>query len=569
MKIKYFKEIARDQQIDEKKIIKLLLENRKITDIKDFLNPKNPIEISLSDFGAYQKQINQTLKLLTQFYHDQKMIVVYTDYDADGITGGAILWETLYLLGFKVMPYVPDRKKEGYGFSILGIDNVINRFNPALIVSVDHGITKVKEVAYAKKKGIKVIITDHHLKQETTPKADAIFHIPKLSGAGVAYFVAKEIFNKFKTQSPNFKINNRAVEQLNNYFSVDYLSLAAIGTVADLVPLIGPSRSLVKYGLETFSKVNRFGIKHILKEAGIEGKTITPYEIGFIIAPRINAVGRLENAIDGLRLLCTTKEDRAYQLAHRIGTKNRERQDLVEKSVAEAIRNLGERGKKQRLIILTSDHWHEGIIGLIASKIAEQFYRPTIVITKTDAVYKGSARSIPGFHITNFLRGLKKYLIDIGGHNQAAGFTIATNQLTKFITTANKLANKYLKNKDLEKNIAADLKLPISKITLTLVKALETLAPFGIANPRPTFYSQGQLISARSFGKANNHLKLYVKDPNNQSPITNCQTLEMVSFNNPSPLPSLSPGQLLNIIYTLEIDSWGGKEKIRGKCVLL
>lgn len=359
------------------------------------------------------------------------MIVVYTDYDADGITGGAILWETLYLMGFKVMPYVPDRRKEGYGFSITGIDNVIKSYNPSIIISVDHGITKVKEIEYAKNKGIKVIVSDHHLKAEKIPKADAIFHISALSGSGVAYFFAKEIFNRLKSS-----ISNKAiVDKLTDNFSTDYLSLASIGTIADLVPLIGPSRSVAKHGLEVFPKVKRYGIKHIIKQAGIEGKEITPYEVGFIIAPRINAVGRLSNAIDALRLLCTTDNKRAFDLAQKIGDLNSKRQDIVERSVDEAKEMISKKYLKgnqlsdikedrlynfiPKILILTSDSWSEGIIGLIASKLTEEFYRPTIVMTKNDGHYKASARSIPSFHITNFLRSLKKYLVDVGGHAQA------------------------------------------------------------------------------------------------------------------------------------------------------
>jgi len=296
MKIQFFFEIKEEDKITSYQLVDLILKNRKIENVEEFLNPKNPLNISLSDFNfSFKNEFQKSLAILKAVKEKNQMVVVYTDYDADGITGGAILWETLYLLGFKVMPYVPNRKTEGYGFSLFGIDNVIKKFNPALIISVDHGITKVKEVEYAKKKGIKIIITDHHLKGEILPKADAIFHIPTLSGAGVSYFFSKEIYKNFEKNVGN----RHACLLLQNNFSSDYLVLASIGTVADLVPLIGPSRSLVKYGLENFSKTRRVGIKHILKEAGIEDRKISPYEIGFIIAPRINAVGRLKDATDG------------------------------------------------------------------------------------------------------------------------------------------------------------------------------------------------------------------------------------------------------------------------------
>ena len=573
MKIIFGHEIKEKLEVEE--IINLILKKRQIADLKEFLNPPSPLIYNLNFFhSSFENLFKKTLEILQEVKEKNQMIVVYTDYDADGITGGAILWETLYLLGFKVMPYVPDRKKEGYGFSIRGIDNVIKKFNPSLIISVDHGITKVKEVRYLKEKGIKVIITDHHLKTDKVPQADAIFHIPSLSGSGVAYFFAKEIYQTLK-----LKIKNKEnLKLLENNFSLDYQVLSSIGTIADLVALIGPSRSLVKYGLESFLKTKRVGIKHILKEAGIEKRKITPYEVGFIIAPRINAVGRLENALDALRLLCTKKEERAFQLASYVGEKNRQRQDILEKAVKEAenmVKKTSEGESQEKLIILKKENWHEGIIGLIASKIAEEFYRPTIVLTKTDGIYKASARSIPSFHITNFLRQFKKYLIDVGGHEQASGFTLNQGNLEKFIEESVKMAQEEIKDKDLERKIYVDLKIPLKLVTLDLAKELEKLYPFGIGNPQPVFLSKGKIHAAKIFGKKNEHLKLFIKSiddfpssllsKNHLS--ASSAALEFLFFNQASLFPRLSRDQEVKIIYTLEVDRWGEKENIRGKVI--
>ena len=555
MKISYKHELKPDDKLTNEQIITLILKSRRIKNLDEFLSPPSPLTLTLNNFGLYKKPFDKVIKILKEIKEKDQMIVVYTDYDADGITGGAILWETLHLLGFKVMPYVPHRKLEGYGFSKIGIDNVKKKFDPALIISVDHGITKVEEIKYAKKLGIKIIITDHHLKGKKIPKAEAIFHIPALSGSGVAYFFAKEIFLHFKSQTSHQSL-------ITNHFSYDYLALASIGTIADLVPLVGPSRSLVKYGLENFNKVKRFGIKHILKQAGIADKKITPYEVGFMIAPRINAIGRLEHAIDALRLLCTNDEKKAYALAHKIGNVNIERQELVEKSVAEAHLKIGSdppggSDPKQlaKIIILVSNHWHEGIIGLIASKIAEEFYRPTLVLTKTNGGYKGSARSIPSFHVTEFLRSLKKNLIDVGGHKQAAGFTLRKDQLTIFTTAASKIANKLISDKDLERKIEADLKIPISKINLDLVKSLEALEPFGIGNPRPSFYSEGTLTGAQLLGKTQKHLKIFVDD------------LELLAFNQADKFKELSRGQKIKVVYNLDINEWNNKKTIQGRLI--
>jgi single-stranded-DNA-specific exonuclease len=559
MRIKFNYEIKKEDKISNYQIIDILLKNRKIQNVDEFLKPKNPLNISLVDFStSFKDELTKALKILTEIKEKNQMVVVYTDYDADGITGGAILWETLFLLGFKVMPYVPNRKTEGYGFSIFGIDNVIKKFNPALIISVDHGITKVKEVDYAKEKGIKIIITDHHLKGETIPKAEAIFHIPSLSGAGVSYFFSKEIYKNLKTQISKLKI-------LENNFSSDYLVFASIGTVADLVPLIGPSRSVVKYGLENFSKTRRVGIKHILKEAGIEGKKITPYDIGFIIAPRINAVGRLKDATDALRLLCTKKEDRAKMLASYLGEKNRLRQDLVEKTVEKAKQIVDKEinlfKKLPKIVILKSEDWHEGIIGLIAAKMVEAFFRPTIVLTKNDGFYKASARSIPNFDITAFLKKLKSFLVDVGGHRQAAGFTIKEQKIESFKKEALKLADQLIKDEDLEKEVLVDLKIPLQKINLHWVKLLESLYPFGIGNPEPLFFSEVKISHLYFVGKENKHLKIFVQDENHPS------TLELIAFNQADIFKNLYRNQKIKVVYTLSIDSWGGQKTVRGKLI--
>jgi len=556
MKLIFKNEIKTSSTIDEKEIIKLLLKQRKIKDLAEFLNPISPLKINLTDFNKkYLTSFKEVIKILKEIKDRQETIVVYSDYDADGITGAAILWETLYLMGFKVMPYVPHRKLEGYGFSIRGIDNIKKQFHPKLIISVDHGISAKEKIAYAKSLGISVIITDHHIKPKEIPdKAEAIFHIPALSGSGVAYFFAKEIYQNFKFKILNLKL-------LENNFRTDYLALAAIGTIADMVPLIGPSRSIVKHGLEVFSKVKRHGINQILKEAGIENKKITPYEIGFIIGPRINALGRLEHAIDALRLLCTTNEERAFELASKVGSKNKERQGMVKKAVEESIKEVEKSLliSNEKLLILVGK-WNEGIIGLIAAKLVEKYYRPTIVLTENNGYLKGSARSIPELDITEFLRTLKDYLIDVGGHKQAAGFTIEKTKLNEFIKKAQKKANTLLKDKDLEPKLEVDLKLPLSKVTLKLAKLLETLEPFGMGNPQPLFCSNMEVVHTQIFGKNNNHLKIFAKDPKNNFP-----PLELISFFKAENINEFEKEKKTEIIYNLMVDRWGNREILRGK----
>lgn len=563
MKIEWEKKIAPEDKVSNKEIIDILLKNRDIEDKESFLHPTHPSHLTFEMFHlktAFQK----TIHLLEEIYDKKQKIVVYTDYDADGITGGTILWETLHLLGFDVIPYVPHRKNEGYGFSVKGIDSVIKEFNPVLIISVDHGISAKKQIEYAVSKGIKIVVTDHHLKPDDPPtSANAIFHIPELSGSGVAYLFAKEVFEYFKTKQHN------NYQLLTSHFQTDYLALASIGTIADLVPLIGPSRSIVYHGLVAFPKVKRHGIQEIIKQAGIEGKDITPYEIGFVIAPRINAVGRLTHAIDALRLLCTTSNEKAKMLATQVGATNRERQDLVEDAVKNAIEQVENLLIKSKnilplLLIVTNPNWNEGIIGLIASKLTEKYNRPTIAMTKSGNDWKGSARSFNTFHLTNFLRSQSKYMLGVGGHKLAAGFSVEDKNKNILIEKLESEAKKILKEEDLERIIEADIHIPLTKIKMTLAKDMEILAPFGIGNPHPKFISDVMVVDKKLFGKKYEHIKLIVKDADSYS-----FPLEMLAFYKNEEYKNIEKGQKLQIVYELDINKWNGRETLRGRILYI
>jgi len=539
-----------DAKLSPKQIVDHILKDRKIVDIETFLHTPHPMDILFSSFfdkHHYDEMFNKTCELLTQIKQKNQTIIVYTDYDADGITGGAILWETLHLLGFKAMPYVPDRKKEGYGFSKIGIDAVKEKYNPSLIISCDHGISGHEKIKYATSLNIPIIITDHHQKLETDPKAFAIFHTDKLSGSGVAYFFAKALFEHFSSRNTTYKI-------LNTHFRGDYLALASIGTVADLVPLTGPSRSIVAHGLLAFKSSRRVGLSNLLQEAQLAGRDISPYEIGFIIAPRINAFGRLTHAIDALRLLCTTKSDTAHELAQLAGATNKKRQDLVVIAQEQALKMVD---TKQKIIILFKKEWEEGIIGLIASKMVEKFNRPAIVITGSGEIAKSSARSISGFDITGFLRSLKKHLVDVGGHKAAAGFTIETKNIKKFTKEAEKKANELLTKDDLVPSISIDLAMPLANATMHLARALEVLQPFGIGNPKPTFYSTATVLETKTIGKNKNHLKLLIKEDTSFP-------LEVLFFGKAQEHKDLKKGQKINTVYSLEVNRWNGIEKING-----
>ena len=299
----------------------------------------------------------------------------------------------------------------------------------------------------------------------------------------------------------------------------------------------------------------------LVKEAGIEGRKITPWEIGFVIAPRINAVGRLEDATDALRLLCTRKPSRARDLAKKLSEKNKIRQNMVEIAVERAKEILKkEYGKNlPKILIVYDPDFHEGIIGLIASKLVEEYYRPAIVFTSSDGFLKASARSIPSFHITDFLRSLKNFLLEVGGHSQAAGLKMEKKNFEVFVKEAIKKADEILSEKKLEKILRADLQIPLSSLNLELAIALESLQPFGVGNPEPKFLSEVEIVSARFFGKKNDHLKIFGKDSSTKEPF------EFIYFGGAQTFFKLSREKKARIVYTLEKYSWRGKESVRGR----
>ncbi|MEK7166097.1 MAG: DHH family phosphoesterase, partial [Patescibacteria group bacterium] len=294
---------ADDPKITTDKIIKLLLKNRGIISSKtiaEFLHPSDPYSLTAKDVGISLRDLKNALSRIQKAILNKESIVVYADYDADGITAGAIMWENLYRLGAKVMPYIPQRENEGYGFSKQGLDSVKSQYGPTLIISVDHGITAFEKIAYAKKLGIDVIVTDHHVKPKILPEC-IIVHTTKLCGAGISWFVIKEL------------LGSRLIDDEEQ--KKELLSLATIGTIADMVPLTGPNRSIVKHGLNAIKHTKRLGLQALIKNAGVEMEKLGTYEVSHLLAPRLNAMGRLVHAMDALRLLCTKQSSKAEELA--------------------------------------------------------------------------------------------------------------------------------------------------------------------------------------------------------------------------------------------------------------
>lgn len=528
-------------------IVEQLLMNRSIIlpkDKKEFLHPDDPVLLTHKDVGIDAGQLHTAIARIRKAIEKQESIVVYADYDADGITAGAVMWEALYALGARVMPYVPHRIEEGYGLSEKGIQTIVQEFDPTLIITVDHGITAREQVEYAKGLGIDVIITDHHLPPKQVPDC-TIVHTTDLCGAGVSFFVA-----------------NMLLGHDHGTLVHDLLALTAIGTIADMVPLVGPNRAIAKFGLMEINKTKRMGLRALMKESGLTEKTVTATDISHIIAPRLNAMGRLEHAIDALRLLCTRNEERADMLAGKLGLTNKERQQLTVDTTTHALTGLRNQQdvEKKKILIVSDTTYNPGIIGLVAGKLVEQYYRPSIVIAEGEIFSKASARSIPGFNIVEFIRGAGDLLVDVGGHPMAAGFTVETKRLDELKAFFESQATTAITDDLLTRVLNVDMELPVSLISEALWKALQSFAPFGLGNYEPVFVTNGMMIeNVRRIGLKNNHLKLKLSDRSNK------RTMDAVGFGLGDLFEDLHPGNAIDVAYTIDENVWNGTKTIQLK----
>jgi len=511
----------------------LLAKNRGLASgkkLNEFLHPsfEQILSVKLTEVDKAVQRVKKAIS-------EGEKIIVYSDYDADGICATAIMWETLYDLGANVMPYVPHRIKEGYGLGKPAITQLA-KSQIKLIITVDHGVTAIEQVKYANELNVDVIITDHHVLPKQLPKSYAMVHTTSLCGAGVSWRLSWEIVKKLQSSYKNILLEK--------------LELAALATIADLVPLTGANRAIVKLGLEKISQTKRPGIIALMKSSGISTK-IGTYEIGHILAPRINAMGRIEHALDSLRLLCAKKQETADQLASLLTRTNTKRQDLTVKAVNHAMRLVNH---KHLIGVISHETYHEGVIGLVASRLAESFNRPMIVISKGEIYSKGSARSISGFNIVEAIRASSEFLVDAGGHPMAAGFTIETRHIEIFAQNIRRYAQKFLTDDHLVPIINIECVLGTEDINQNTLAQIEKFEPYGVGNPQPVFLTRKMLLEdIRTVGADAAHLKLQVAG------------LSAIGFNMGQQKVQLRPGQFVDLVYTLSVDNYNNRGGIQLK----
>lgn len=478
---------------------------------------------------------------------EDEHILIYGDYDADGVSSTALMIYLLRYLGASFDIYIPHRSNEGYGLHNHALDWAVQQ-GVSLIITVDTGISAYHQIAYANELGIDVIVTDHHEPPELLPEAYALIN-PKLpgcpypfkglAGVGVAYKLAQAMLGE---DTPE-----------------EWSEIAAIGTVADLMPLLGENRVIVRSGLSSMRNSKFLGIRALLAVSGVTMSTVSSVNIAFGMAPRINASGRLDHAGRAVALLTTEQAEEAEQLAGELDLLNKERQLVVERIVEEAMAKLEQEiqgGKVPDIIVLANQGWNVGVVGIVASKLLERYYRPVIIldIHPETGVCKGSARSIPGLDIYAALSSCAHLMDHFGGHPAAAGMSLHQDQLEAFTKALNEYASGVLTPEHLVPVTSADAEVSISDLSLQAAIELERLAPFGMANPLPKFIIRGATVKeTRTMGQEGKHLKLVLQQGNS--------SIEAVAFGKGALAKLLPGGTKVDMLAELSVNEWNGSRK--------
>jgi len=476
----------------------------------------------------------------------QETIVIHGDYDVDGITAVSMLYLFLRDLGGQVAYYIPDRQQEGYGLSLAGIEEA-KRKGATLIISVDCGITSIAEIEMAKQFGIDSIISDHHEPGVTLPDAYAIldpkregdtYPFKELAGVGVAFKLAQGISKRM----------NLPASYLERY-----IDLVAVGSAADIVPLLDENRILVREGLDHLNRDGCEGLKALVDIAGFKRGETQVGHVVFGLAPRINAVGRLGSAERAVRLLITRNYQQAVNIAKELEFENRRRKEIDNRTLQEALYKIGKEHDpdKDFVIVLAQESWHPGVIGIVASRITDKYYRPTVMITIEDGMGKGSARSIPGFDLYSAIRHCSGLLEQYGGHKYAAGLTIRADRIDAFRQQFNEVAAQMIKPDQLVPKLGIDAEIELSDITPQIVKSLKDFAPFGPMNMKPVFASYNLSVVGQAKIVGANHLRFKVSQNDAKRLV-----YDVIGYNLGHLLPLTETGRVVDMAYTIEENDW-------------
>lgn len=476
-------------------------------------------------------------------------IAIYGDYDVDGVTSTALLVQTLEGLGGNVRGYIPNRFEEGYGLNPEAL-NSLKEEGIRLVITVDCGIRSPDEALHARTIGLDLIISDHHHPDgENLPPAFAVIN-PKqhgdpypdkdLAGVGIAYKIAEALVS---------------TQETNNFQLSDVLDLVALGTVADLAPLVGENRVLVRRGLRQIHETKRQGLFSLAGVANTKIEKITAGNIGFILGPRLNASGRLESALASFELLTTTDFMRAGQLAQQLDIQNKQRQSITKSMQTQAEAIAMSEDPDAFLIFAAHEEFNPGVVGLTASRLTDLYYRPAVVAAKGPEETRGSCRSIPEFHITDALDLCKDLLVRHGGHAAAAGFTVKNENLSEFVAQLKEIAKDQLEGKDLRQTLTADMEVSLEEMNFEVLKHLEYLEPTGYGNPGAVFVARDVKVkSSRTVGAEGRHLKLTLADSRGAS-------YDSIGFRM-GQLKETMPSHI-DVMFVLEANEWNGRTSLQ------
>ena len=489
--------------------------------------------------------MHQAVARIYQALLSGENIAIYGDFDVDGITATALLVQGLSCISDKTIPYIPHRLTEGRGLKTAALENLY-RQGISLVITVDCGITALSEAKKAKSMGLDIIITDHHTPLPEIPPAIAIVN-PKLSSSNYPFSELAGVGVAFKLLQALFQGIGKE-QQLG-----EVMDLVALGTVADMMPLLGENRYLVKEGLKLINTCPRLGVGEMITQAGLNIGSLDAESISWVIAPRLNAAGRLAHAMTGYKLLMTNSSQEAQELIICLEQTNAERQRLTTNAIAKAREQILAQGMSPLLVASDKDY-PAGIAGLVAGRLSEEFYRPTIVVRIGEQISSGSCRSIPEFNIILALNQCSSLLTQFGGHPQAAGFTMPTTNLPQLQQTLIQLATTHLAGVDLRPKLDIDAEFILPDLGGDIFQTIQQLAPFGKGNPIPKFLSrQVEVIDCHTMGGEGEHLRLKLKQGNT--------VWDGVGFRLGNYLAEVSSP--LDIVYNLEIDRWGGEERLR------
>jgi single-stranded-DNA-specific exonuclease len=528
------------------KIFRQILFNRgfnTVNEAESFLRADNPI------YDPFLlKGMDKAVDLISKSITKKKKIIIFGDYDVDGVTASALLVQVLQKYKADVEAFIPNRSEQGYGLSMKALKEALLR-KPGLIISVDCGVRSVKEVEQARKSGVDVIITDHHQPHAVIPRANAVicprqpddmYPFKELAGVGIAYKVAQGLLQKHPIQ---------------NVLADDWIDLVALGTIADMAKLEEENRVLVRKGLRAIRFGNHPGLLALANVSGFNITEIKSDDIGFRIGPRLNAAGRLGSADDAYKILFSKTTKEAGELALLLDQKNKLRQSITT-DIQSRIEDLYDPDKNKWILFFWDKKFHEGVVGLAASKLVDRFYRPSIIGVQKDDVVRASCRSIPELNITDVLDECEDLLLQHGGHAMAAGLTIELRNIEEFTQRITRICKRELDGKQLIHMISAETEVKLIDLHPDLLKFIEDLGPLGIGNPKPLFVSKNvKSIRTRKVGTDGDHLKMTVSDGK--------INFDAIAFRFGSSYEYIQSGQYFDMLFSYELHTYNGRKSLQ------